>query len=382
MKADRFILNAARINLSEQNISVLKEISNNGMDWDSFEKTALKHGVSPFIYYSLTNNGLTEIIPKEICNKLKAEYYRVAINNSILLDGFSKLSKIITNKIILLKGIELIQSLYPNIAIRTMGDIDILVEKECVLDNWNSLLHSKLECHSSGGKSKLHLAQSLETGRHLPPIDAKRFWVEIHWNIFGERRLYEITKTAWVKPILSKNNIYRLSNEVMLIHLCSHFYKHLQSFAILRMLCDINEFIIKYKNIIDWGEIDRICNNPKLKNEIDIALTYSKVLFDTQIPHTFVSNKIVNNSRITISSLCIGNIVSEKSSLSDFYEYLINFGNFIDKMVFLFRTFVPVKAWMGERFDVTTQKKLIKAYLKFWQYLIIKWILKKDIKYA
>jgi hypothetical protein len=51
-------------------------------------------------------------------------------------------------------------------------------------------------------------------------------------------------------------------------------------------------------------------------------------------------------------------------------------------MVFLYRTFVPVKAWMGGTFDVTTQKKLIKAYLKFWQYLIIKWILKKDLKYA
>ena len=75
MNEDTFILNAARINLSEQNISILKEISSNGMDWDSFEKIASRHGVNTYIYYSLTNNGLTEILPKEICNKLKTASY-------------------------------------------------------------------------------------------------------------------------------------------------------------------------------------------------------------------------------------------------------------------------------------------------------------------
>ena len=49
-------------------------------------------------------------------------------------------------------------------------------------------------------------------------------------------------------------------------------------------------------------------------------------------------------------------------------------------IIFIFRTFVPVKKWMADKYDVTTKGKLFKAYLKYWQYLINVHVFKKEVK--
>ncbi len=377
MNEDKFILKAVRVNLSEKDISILKEISATGIDWDSFEKKVSMHGVSTFIYYSLKKHDLTEILPEEILGKFKTEYYSVACRNTILLEEFNKLSKTITNKIIPLKGIDLIESLYPSIAIRSMCDIDILVEKEYALENWNKLLHNDFE-HNSIAKSKVHkIVNDKMISKHLPALYTKRYKVEIHWNLFEGNRLYEISKNAWLKPIHDKGNIYKLSNEMMLIHLCSHFYHHLQKGAILRMLCDINEFIFKYKDIIDWDEIERKCSESDLKNEIDTALTYSHVLFNTPLPQSFVSVKIMNKPNITISSLLGGVITLQKYSTKRYFQRLKKVSNPLNMINLIFRTFFPVKAWMVDKYDVTTNRKRFKAYLQYWQDLINTYFLMK-----
>jgi len=49
MYEDNFILNAARINLSDENIAALKNIPKKNIDWALFESKASNHGVDAFI---------------------------------------------------------------------------------------------------------------------------------------------------------------------------------------------------------------------------------------------------------------------------------------------------------------------------------------------
>ena len=128
------------------------------------------------------------------------------------------------------------------------------------------------------------------------------------------------------------------------------------------------------------GRNKKICHDPDLKNEVDTALTYSLVLLDTPIPNSFVSEEIINNSHVTISSLLYGNTNSKKSSRKTFFSSLKYFTNPIERIIFLYRTIIPVKAWLSIKYDVTTKRKLYKTYLIFWHYLFNKHILKKSGK--
>lgn len=53
MDEEEFILNAARLNLSDENIARLKDLSTKDLDWNLLSKKASFHGVTTFIYYSL-----------------------------------------------------------------------------------------------------------------------------------------------------------------------------------------------------------------------------------------------------------------------------------------------------------------------------------------
>jgi hypothetical protein len=394
MYEDNFILNAARLNLSEENISELKKISKKNINWPLFEKKACVHGVDTFIYYSLKNHNLSELIPSEIFKRFQKHYYEVAYQNSAFLDEVDKLSTIIDDKIVLLKGIDLIQSLYPNIAIRSMVDIDILVDSEKDLDIWNKLKINGFEELIQEtferpieepilkiSKSSLHrIPIPINNIRchHLPGIHNNKCVIEVHCNIFHSPHFSVESEIAWEKsaPINSNKKIFRLSNEFLLIHLCDHFYYHKHQCAILRMLCDINELILKQSNFINWSEINEISNNSELKNEITTALTYAHVLLNTPVPANFINKKKLKKNSFKLDTLLRGE--KEKSHLSYYFDVLKLMNNPADRIKFIIRTLIPAKDWMNENYHAESGVKLIKAYITYWSYQIRTHIIKKE----
>ncbi len=374
MNEDTFILNAARLGLSQENISVLKKIPSDNIDWTELERKACIHGVDTFIYYSLKNDDLSYLVPTEIFKRFQEHFYINAIRNSMFIEGIDTLSSIIDDKIILLKGSYLIQYLYPNIAIRSMCDIDILLEK--AKENWNLLLKNGFSANNVLQKSSIHE----KSGSHLIPLYSSCFTTEVHWNLFGGERLYVITKLAWAKSHKIKRNIYALPDEMLLIHLCVHFYKHLKfSSAGLRMLCDINELILNRSDTLNWGEIDEICTDPELRNEISTALAYTHTLLETPIPETFLNREIAKKQEITLDSLTTGN---QKGILGKCLTILRTLERPSDRVLYVFRTFFPMRSWMDATYGANTTWKLPGVYCKYWLCLFRRHLLKQNIDYA
>lgn len=391
MHEDNFILNAARLNLSEENIAALKKIPKKNIDWPLFEKKARVHGVDTFIYYSLKNHNLSALIPSETYKRFQEHYYEVAYQNSVFLDEIDKLSAIIDDKIVLLKGMDLIQSLYPNIAIRSMSDIDILVDSKKDIDIWNKLKQNgfkkpfeetlkKLEPSIVVCKSSLHskIPQNNIRCHHLPGLFNGKYYLEVHWNIFHSPHFSVESEIAWEKsvPINSNKKIFRLSNELLLVHLCNHIYYHKHQFVLLRMLCDINELILKQSNFINWSEINEISNNSELKNEITNALTYAHVLLNTPVPANFINNKKLKKNSFKLDTLLKGE--KKKSHLSDYRDVLKLINNPNDRIKFVTRTLIPTKDWMKENYHAESGVKLMKAYYKYWSYQIRTHLINKE----
>jgi hypothetical protein len=378
---DCFLINVSRTCLSEYNIAKLKELSTNRViNWEIFLRKVSKHNLSGLIYYSLTRNNLDYLIPEKVYRFLKNEYCRTAILNEIIIEEINKLSKIIDNKIILLKGADLIQNTYPNIGVRSMSDLDILADKAEAENIWTKLqengFKSKgiVDIYKSTVHGKYHTHQPV----HLCGLYNEKYLLEIHWNLFIRENLFYLTQKAWESAYHFKDNLYLLSNEMMVIYLCSHFFRHKNGSASLRMLCDINEVIIKYRDILDWNEIKCNSFNTELEYIIKYTLTYTSALFNTLIPGEFILENIFRKKNFNLDRIDI----REKNG--DVFE---RFKNKINKIywskelfVFVYRTLVPVREWIIYTYKISPKGNSWKGYVKYWKYLFLKYLLFRRIQ--
>ena len=363
MKEEHFILTAARTKLSEENVSVLKALSQADINWDLVESIATKHEVTPLIYYSLVESGLRDIIPNHTYEKFKTAFFQTTVHNSIFLQELDKVSKIIKNDLILLKGIDLIQRCYPHIGVRRMVDIDLLIDKTVAYDNWELLIHE-------GFQAKCHQVKSYQhklVHHHLPSISRNKVQIEIHYDLFAGDKLMRFTEEARKTSNSYQNNLYKLANEVMLIHLCIHFYWHLKTGVNLKMLCDINEFVGKYLQCIEWGEMDRFITQYNLKTKCCTALTYAYKLMDTPVPQKYLLKSICWKSRIALFTLLDG----EKSGSIKTYLLKVNqLEKWCDKIAYIVRTCFPVKLWLIERHYIQPSGNMLIAYFRYWHDMI------------
>lgn len=404
-KEDIFIVTAARLALSDEDMSLLRKTVSGGLDWSLVEKKAFRHGVGTFIYYSFKKHNLQELVPEEVFLRFQKHYYANACRNTVLLDEITKLSQLTDDKVVLLKGADLMQYLYPNIAIRVLGDIDVLVEKHRAEAIWNKLLRSGYKKGGSDilvnegdvdavwGKLKkngfcltdasddVHVFRSKEHFRlfvkehaHLPALFSGGAMLEIHRNLLHRGCFSSVTDEAWrdVQCAGVSSNICRLADEFMLIHLCIHYYEHIQM-APLRMLCDINELVLKCGSL-NWDKVQKICRQPELKLKMTVALTYTNHLFKTPVPACFTDRELIKNAP-GIACINIPHPRVAEYSGDSLRFALTNIKGFRSKLVFLYRTFVPVRAWLQYH-------KKTNSYCKYWFLLFFRHILRKNIAYA
>jgi hypothetical protein len=372
---DVFIITASRLSLSEKQLLLLKKLSKDIDNWEYLLQMAEIQKVATIMYYSLKKYELIEFLPLQVILQLKNIFYATVKSNLRLLQLVTTIADICDEKIVLLKGIDLVETLYPNIGVRSMGDIDILVETSN-----RSIIYDKINASLSDGKisaySGLHMSwvkkniESLKI-RHLPPICLKNGVCEIHGHIFEHARYSRLNDKIWqsIIPYKQSRNIYRLNTNIMLLHLCVHFYHHADSVVLLRMLCDINELIIKYADTLDWGEIRRFCKNPSLRNEINTALTYTTLYFNTKVPQDFILvEKVTEDSRSLEALLTgIGITHKQRTSLDVFFTDLKLIKSVRDLVIYVYRIIIPEKEWVEAKYSGSVTKAGIHPYFNYWK---------------
>ena len=325
MNEDNFIITASRLSLSEEHIILLKDLSCKIEDWDYLLSMANVHKVASIIYYSLTKYGLSNLVPSNLFSKFKNIFYTTLAKNVKYLQLLEKIAGVCDEKIVLLKGIDLVESLYPNVGIRSMGDIDILVEKGRGLNIFDKILaafcNENLMIDSPLHKSWVNEKLANLKAKHLPAICFKNGILEIHCILFKNYDHDSINDKVWDSIVLYKQsrNIYCLGTEFMLLHLCVHFYCDAPYFVRLRMLCDINELIIKYRETLNWELILYYCQNPSLRHEVTTALTYTYLYFTSPIPQDFIDDEEVHRTSRSLSELLSGIYDEKPLSLQLFF---------------------------------------------------------------
>lgn len=304
-KEVQLMLYCARVSMDTSIQGKLQELLRLPLNWNYIIEQSRYHEILPLLYFNIQKIR-KQHFSKSIFAILKNSYYATLIKNMYLWREFCHIQDEFNKagiKVIPLKGIILAETLYHNLGLRPMVDIDILVKEGDL-----SLAEKQLQL--LGYQKHLeNLPESywLKYRHHFPFYSPhKNINLEVHWALAPPHPNKLNLKETWERShiqIISQKEILTLSAEDILLSLCLHICRKITSLQYLKLknLCDINELILQSQNL-DWDYVINKAIAWRIKGALFYVYLLTEKYFSTpwllKIPDVFklkaLSNKILN----------------------------------------------------------------------------------------
>ncbi len=224
-------------------------------DWSSIAEEARRHGVRPLLFWCLAqgagHSGQEQGVPQEVMDALREDLYAAAAQGIMaerqLARVLGALSKAGVPALVI-KGAAL-GAYYPDPALRTAGDIDIMVPRENLEVAEHALNDLGYQCFASKG-------WWLDRFHHLPPMvsESGRLLVELHWRLdYDEGKGRLPTEELWARAELwtvRDQAAQRLDAVDAVLYLCRHAVVQHRVHGAIRSLYDLSQVTGR------WGEAD------------------------------------------------------------------------------------------------------------------------------
>jgi Uncharacterised nucleotidyltransferase len=271
------LLCCSRTNIKPATTKQIKQLLKQDIDWEYLIDTANRHRVMPLLYWTIKNT-CPELVPQEHLERLRKFFQKNNFNSLILTQSLIKLLNLLeSNQINVLpfKGPLLASSVYGNLSLRQIADIDILVRKEDfqkVVD----LLVAQGYC----------LVVEVPWENHLIGKDGITN-IDIHYDIVPKHLSCSISDNYWWENLenfsLAGKSIASLSPEAWFLILC--FNGNKECWQSLNRICDVAEVITAYPQL-DWKQIMDMVNQHGCKRIIFISLLLANNILNIPIPKT------------------------------------------------------------------------------------------------
>jgi hypothetical protein len=288
---DALIIHCACLDLSRERRELIKKILARDIDWDLLINKAAWHRLLPLISYHLRSPDFIAFIPKPVLDKLSNLNYYSFIRNTVLLDELSNILSALNSEnipTIVLKGAALLETIYRDISLRPMADIDILVMPE-YLDQVESIA-----LRQGYGFLVDHEIQKLtkQNCRHLANLwhHKKNIMLEIHHHIVSRDEPYYFNLDGfWARAksvLISNTPALMLAPEDLLIHLSVRFLldRRYQSNSALGQICDISEVIKYYGDSLNWSLIEKTSREGGVIKGLHFVLYACQFLLQAPVP--------------------------------------------------------------------------------------------------
>jgi len=274
---NKFLLACIQSKNADDLLNNVKNIPMTRLNWDDVLASAYWHGIAALLCSHL--NGMQEnvAVPENVMAGLRSAYYENIARNTYLyaeltriLEAFQKESV----EVILLKGLALVKTVYKDLGVRKIGDIDLLVkggdlsQAENIMAGLGYLYPENKNPEWS--REKEHHLNYEHPEKNIP--------VEIHWHISHKShpgQMYinndKIITQFWEQALTAKigdREVKMLCPEDLLMHLCHHFMKHrfltksgfngcFTSRGALMQLYDMVRVLECNGDDIEWGKFQR-----------------------------------------------------------------------------------------------------------------------------
>lgn len=355
----------------------VNKILSEALDWDYIVECSVRQGISSLLYWNLSKIRSGKAVPYEVMKNLEKKYYSNLARNMLLYDELSKVLKAFKRAgidTIVLKGAFLAEEIYPDIGLRPMSDLDLLI-KEKDLTKVKNELTGLMYSNTFHTKSYEQL-QTVLSNEHLFLHKNKEISIDLHWNILPPESPYNIDISKFwdnAKPINIANvEILTLAPEDLLQHLCLHLDNHINystpAAQHLKNYCDIAEVTMHYREIINWSYFLQSSKSYSIENPIYRGLSIADKYFEAFIPGDVLKAlepaKSNTSLKETFNGLMQDNLNKKnKWKRIKFYMKLEKVNGIRNKLHLLSGYIFPSKEFMMYHYSIEDEKKVYIYYL-------------------
>jgi len=357
---DRLICYCARIDIDQNITEKIKEILSPNLNWAYFFDRARTKGVISLVYKSLSEIDYAKsMLPEVTWGRLESCYYTIATRNTLLyerlnyiLDSFNQANI----EVIILKGMDLVQTVYADIALRAMYDIDILIHREDF-----PLVEERLK-----------RLGYMNSSSYPEDFHKDNMMVDVHWDLMNITRVKSRSKSycidideVWRSSRFIEINGRRvriLSPEHCLIDLCLHLTLH-HGLSGLIWFVDIARLIEYYKNEIDWNRFLDESLKYKIYKPIFYTLCYVREVLGQGIPQS-VLNRLKPEKQNFLERKIFDLILSGVSLENiRFFFSLSAMQSLPDRLTFLREIALPSPKVLSARYDIPSARYIPRGYV-------------------
>jgi hypothetical protein len=227
------------------------------IDWGALVRDAQIEGVASILYDLVRGQAL---VPRETEETLRLAYYETARRNLI---RFHEVETVIARcnqrsiPVIVLKGAAFAETVYENIALRPMVDVDLLIREDDLPEALDVLTSMGYQRDENAGFSSLADVHANEITVRKPKV--RESTIELHWSLFWFPFYQQTVPMPWFwetrrAVTLRETPAWGLGLEAQIIHVCGHLLHHQATEDTYRLLWlyDIASLIHRYQADIDW----------------------------------------------------------------------------------------------------------------------------------
>ena len=294
-REDELLIQCSRSVMSLEAKAKASLILDQPLDWDYLLKASIIHATAPLFYNGLSQMGRTrpdeKVVPEKILEELKRLHEHSRTRNERLFQVIHDVGKTFEEaglEVMGLKDTQLAWEVYPEIGLRPMGDIDLLIHPENYQDVAKALGTLGFEPIQAYDLSyTVNYAWGLAFRR---PWDG--VWLDLQWNVL--QREFDVhsegnfnfqMERMWsnARAIFVKGTEIKVPNpEDMLFHLCLHLEGHV--YAELILFCDIAEMVQAYQGRLNWTTLIEMARKYSSESSVYYVLLLTNRLFQTPIP--------------------------------------------------------------------------------------------------
>jgi len=361
---NRLLIWCARAGIPGDNPEDVASLLSLRIKWDELLNTAISQGIAPLVYRSLRDIPEKSLVPPDVMDSLKKAYHGNVARNMYLYSELERILTALNEKdidVMALKGAALARTVYGDIGLRVMGDIDLLVKKECLPRVKEIMPALNYGAHRHSKPEEWYTANHF----HLPPYvhNEKQIVVEIHWKVAQDSLGINVDKWwgSANETRLRDTRVLTPSPEDMILHLCVSMYHGNYNKAALRGLCDIAATVQYFSKEINRDRFHDIVSKCEIARPVYSLLFLVRKYFDG-------NNQLLpwlEAGHVDLKfSVILERIIFSTWNVSDsvFMRSLAAETNW-EKAKMIFTGIFPSREKMSERYAV--QSSSLKVYLYY-----------------
>jgi len=377
----RMLVATARLELDDDSKSEIIQVAGLDIDWGMLIHQSAVHGTAGLMLRHLSALSPQVAVPDEAINELRTLYLKITVSSLRQMAQFKKVASKAGEagvEMIVLKGAVLAESLYGDVGLRPMSDVDLLIREADWLKVCEVLKLYKYSAHGQDFNSLPPRLTKYDIQTHLQFLSPVETCLEYQFDLFtlgigmlDMPGVWKRSREAEVGGV----KVRVLGTEDQLLHLVIHANRH--GCSRLKWLVDIAESL-RQSTEVDWELFVEIARRERVTAIIYMTIRHIEHLLKTELVPRHVMDRMAPRGYQRM----VWNYLWPQEKLDGldgryedgicYYFYkplsgwnMLNFaltGRIRDKLYYQARWIAPSLDWMAEYYGQRRSLKLLRYY--------------------